>query len=220
MNYKEDEKKETPKKFILELNKFINDNNNENSIRIGNWDGGGDSGYVSIDDNFPAYYVVENIMDNILDYGSWAGEFTSTGEIYYNKEDQNVTLVGTEELDNCIRKNIKINFDFSNLPNDINYIVGEYEGGILNLYWKNDEHNWKYYDQKLININEDLYNLLYNEIIKLFDDNLDYSSSCFDLEINRINNVIEDDVYIHYYEGSDIYHEITIDEIINQISYL
>jgi hypothetical protein len=159
-------------------------------------------------------------MDNILDYGSWAGEFTSTGEIYYNKEDQNVTLVGTEELDNCIRKNIKINFDFSNLPNDINYIVGEYEGGILNLYWKNDEHNWKYYDQKLININEDLYNLLYNEIIKLFDDNLDYSSSCFDLEINRINNVIEDDVYIHYYEGSDIYHEITIDEIINLISYL
>lgn len=56
------------------------------------WDGGNDEGYVNffIDDqdveNKYSKALVECCYD-VLDYGSWAGDFSATGSAYYSKEE-------------------------------------------------------------------------------------------------------------------------------------
>lgn len=57
------------------------------------WSGGGDSGWAhfQIDgedvDNEYTEYLVDRMYE-VLDYGSWAGEFNAEGEAVYNKEEQ------------------------------------------------------------------------------------------------------------------------------------
>ena len=57
------------------------------------WSGGNDSGWThfQIDgedvDNEYTEYLVDRMYE-VLDYGSWAGEFEATGEAVYNKENQ------------------------------------------------------------------------------------------------------------------------------------
>ena len=64
------------------------------------WSGGGDSGWAhfQIDgedvDNEYTEYLVDRMYE-VLDYGSWAGEFNAEGEAVYNKEEQ--SFVGIDE---------------------------------------------------------------------------------------------------------------------------
>ncbi len=64
------------------------------------WSGGGDSGWThfQIDgedvDNEYTEYLVDRMYE-VLDYGSWAGEFEATGEAVYNKEEQ--AFVGIDD---------------------------------------------------------------------------------------------------------------------------
>lgn len=67
------------------------------------WDGGGDSGWVDflIDDKEPAEGIdadnaelLRDMCYSELDYGSWAGEFSATGEAVYNPEAS--AFVGTD----------------------------------------------------------------------------------------------------------------------------
>jgi hypothetical protein len=64
------------------------------------WEGGNDSGWAyfqidgeSVDNEYTDYLV--NKMYELLDYGSWAGEFSAQGEAVYNKEEQ--SFVGTDD---------------------------------------------------------------------------------------------------------------------------
>ncbi len=57
------------------------------------WDGGGDSGWAhfeidgeTVDNEYTEYLV--NKMYDVLDYGSWAGEFSASGSAEYNPESQ------------------------------------------------------------------------------------------------------------------------------------
>ena len=57
------------------------------------WDGGNDSGWVQflvdgvdVDNEFTTKLI--DLMHNTLDYGSWAGEFQSTGSAKYNSENK------------------------------------------------------------------------------------------------------------------------------------
>lgn len=57
------------------------------------WDGGSDSGYAELllDDEQVSNEFSDALMDGIyeeLDYGSWAGEFSASGEAVYSKEEQ------------------------------------------------------------------------------------------------------------------------------------
>lgn len=60
------------------------------------WEGGGDSGWASLVlngkevSNDYSNQLLDGIYEE-LDYGSWAGEFFSSGEAIYNKEDQSFT---------------------------------------------------------------------------------------------------------------------------------
>lgn len=57
------------------------------------WEGGGDSGWAEfrVDGEDFSNEFSDDLLDGIyeeLDYGSWAGEFYSSGSAFYNKEDQ------------------------------------------------------------------------------------------------------------------------------------
>jgi hypothetical protein len=63
------------------------------------WDGGNDSGWVHFELDGDSYEdehteKLVNYMYDHLDYGSWAGEFSATGEAIYNAEEQ--AFVGTD----------------------------------------------------------------------------------------------------------------------------
>lgn len=70
-----------------------------NTLTIG-WEGGGDSGwaYFKINDKEVNNDYTEFLLDRmyeVLDYGSWAGEFNATGVAKYDKDEQ--AFVGTDE---------------------------------------------------------------------------------------------------------------------------
>lgn len=55
------------------------------------WDGGGDSGWIhfeidGLDASGPEVDFLVEWCDNVLDYGSWAGEFSAAGEAVYDPE--------------------------------------------------------------------------------------------------------------------------------------
>ena len=58
------------------------------------WEGGGDSGWADLkvnDNNIEVAGYSDKLLDGIydvLDYGSWAGEFFASGEAVYSKEEQ------------------------------------------------------------------------------------------------------------------------------------
>jgi hypothetical protein len=64
------------------------------------WSGGGDSGWAHFEidgedvDNEYTEYLVDRMYE-VLDYGSWAGEFEATGQAVYNKEKQ--AFVGIDD---------------------------------------------------------------------------------------------------------------------------
>lgn len=64
------------------------------------WEGGGDSGWAEfkVDDEDFSNEFSDDLLNGIyeeLDYGSWAGEFHSSGEAIYNKEEQ--AFVGIDD---------------------------------------------------------------------------------------------------------------------------
>jgi len=75
-------------KAIIEYCDKLTENGEE--LMLG-WEGGGDSGWLYLrvngeEVNSPeADWLIEE-LNNVLDYGSWAGEFSANGEAYYNRE--------------------------------------------------------------------------------------------------------------------------------------
>jgi len=75
------------------------------------WEGGGDSGWVYMedeegnryDDQKEAEHLVNEMYDT-LDYGSWAGEFSANGEAMYNAETkcfEGTDYYSEEERESC-----------------------------------------------------------------------------------------------------------------------
>lgn len=63
----------------------------EGSEVILKWDGGGDSGWVHLEVDGTDSEVAEaealvDMMNDQLDYGSWAGEYSASGEAYFDPE--------------------------------------------------------------------------------------------------------------------------------------
>lgn len=76
------------KKSIVQWCKDLHEAGNELTMK---WDGGGDSGWVYFEidgetaDNEYTRALVDKMYDT-LNYGSWAGEFTASGEATYDPE--------------------------------------------------------------------------------------------------------------------------------------
>lgn len=76
------------KKSIINWLNQLHEDGNEIKLL---WDGGSDSGWVyfevdgeSVDNEYSRALV--DAMDDVLDYGSWAGEFNANGEAIYDSE--------------------------------------------------------------------------------------------------------------------------------------
>lgn len=202
-------KKITVKELLLLLKNYYMDNNSSELINIGYWEGGGDSGYISIKDDFPCSEIVERFCDNSLDYGSWAGEFNSTGTIYYNHSENKIILEGDESIDNSDYEEVSINVDSSKIDEDLTYIEVEYSDGNFDFYYRNKSYN-------IIDDNLYLSELLTEELKKSYLD-VEYNNNTYELDYNKETNTIEGDIVKSLYNSNSIYKEIEIDEIINEI---
>jgi hypothetical protein len=85
------------KASVLEWCNKQTDEGNKLSIH---WEGGGDSGWAhfQIDGSETSNEYTEYLLDRMnetLDYGSWAGEFSATGSAEYDKEEQ--AFVGIDD---------------------------------------------------------------------------------------------------------------------------
>lgn len=90
----------------------------------GNWDGGGDSGsYNVFIDGIELEYTdcylsaIYKICDIVLQYGSWAGEFSANGEIRYDKETKIFSFEGIEHSDEYYEVDVK--FFQIDIPDDV-----------------------------------------------------------------------------------------------------
>jgi hypothetical protein len=77
------------------------------------WDGGGDSGWAhfqingkDVDNEYTEYLT--SMMYDVLDYGSWAGEFHTTGEAVYNKGEQAFVGIDDYSEDDTVSKECNI----------------------------------------------------------------------------------------------------------------
>jgi hypothetical protein len=185
------------------------DNNSSELINIGYWEGGGDSGYISIKDDFPCSVIVEKLCDDSLDYGSWDGEFNSNGTMYYNYLENKIILEGDESIDDADYEEVSINVDSTKIDENLKYVEIEYSNGNFNFYYRNELYS-------LINDNLYLSELLTEELKKSYL-NVNYIDNTYELDYNKKNNTIEGDIIKSIYNSNSIYKEIEIDEIINEI---
>jgi len=91
-------------KSIVQWCKTLHEAGNELTLK---WDGGNDSGWVHFEidgedvDNEYTRALVDR-MDDVLEYGSWAGEFQASGQAIYDPESNSFTGVdyyGEDESD-------------------------------------------------------------------------------------------------------------------------
>ena len=85
------------------------------------WDGGGDSGWVEfyVDSNPATGPQADKLIDDVyelLDYGSWAGEFSASGEAIY--DDEKKAFIGTDTYQEIETRPYKADVHFS-VPKDI-----------------------------------------------------------------------------------------------------
>lgn len=204
-----EDKKITVKELLLLLKNYYMDNNSSELINIGYWEGGGDSGYISINNDFPCSETVERFCDDSLDYGSWAGEFNSSGTIYYNHSENKIILEGDESIDDSDYEEVCIDVDSNKIDENLTYVEVEYSDGNFDFYYRNKSYN-------IIDDNLYLSELLTEELKKSYL-NVEYNNNTYELDYNKETNTIEGDIVKSLYNSNSIYKEIEIDEIINEI---
>lgn len=204
-----EDKKITVKELLLLLKNYYMDNNSSELINIGYWEGGGDSGYISVKEDFPCSETVERFCDDSLDYGSWAGEFNSSGTIYYNHSENKIILEGDESIDNADYEEVCIDVDSNKIDENLKYVEVEYSDGNFDFYYRNKSYN-------IIDDNLYLSELLTEELKKSYL-NVEYNNNTYELDYNKETNTIEGDIVKSLYNSNSIYREIEIDEIINEI---
>lgn len=118
-------------KSIVKWCKDLHEAGNELTLK---WDGGNDSGWVhfeldgeGVDNEYTRALV--NRMDDVLDYGSWAGEFQASGSAIYDAESNSFTGVDfysedesdVEDIDIKIIVPKKLWFDTLHVEVECNY---------------------------------------------------------------------------------------------------
>lgn len=217
---KDKEKILTPKEIIMTIDSFANSNisDSDRVIKVGQWSGGGDSGWVDID-NFPYAEELSNYCNQLLGYGSWAGEWESVGQVFYNTKTKTFDLVGNKTYD-CYYEDLKkdqepiqvlsIEYRFvmdedrtEEIPEelDISLSSGEY-GSIYFDTWEDcvDQDNIKKLIQDALEVDEfsyvsDTFPVDENGLVKItFDiyekgnENVNHTATLIDFVKYMINN--------------------------------
>ena len=95
----------------------------EGSAVVLQWDGGGDSGWVHLevdgsDSSDPEAEALIDMMYDKLDYGSWAGEFSASGEAPFDAETQ--MFQGTDYYTETDTENVKTKIEIR-IPRHIHF---------------------------------------------------------------------------------------------------
>jgi hypothetical protein len=101
---------------------------------VASWDGGNDSGWVSSTlEDVKDIDITElrNLADNVLNYGSWAGNFSSQGNVLYEPKENALYFEGSE-MDNENRITVGTESFTLNMPDvpvdNINISITNWEG--------------------------------------------------------------------------------------------
>jgi hypothetical protein len=106
------------------------------------WEGGNDSGgYNLFIDGVEVYYgdavydeIVEDIISDAIDYGSWAGDYSADGSVYYNADQGAFIGEGKDTTSECacldgisieIRVPKYLNFDSVDMETEGTFCWGE-----------------------------------------------------------------------------------------------
>lgn len=160
------------KKLIKTLDDFCKKNNTE-IINIGEFSGGNDSGGCSFNTELSDIdNELYEICENQLNYGSWAGNFDSSGDITYNLENKTIYITGNEiDYENKILvKNVIIPVNFENFNFDSLSVYIDYrnDGNNNNIEYNISsgfisEEMFEYLEKLNIEIDNNLNNLSNNQ---------------------------------------------------------
>jgi hypothetical protein len=158
------------------------------------WEGGGDNGYAffKIDgkdiDNEYTEVLLDHIYDE-LDYGSWAGEFSASGEAIYSSETK--CFEGTDYCAN--EEYIKYECDIKvKVPKDFSFeeIIFECEDRGVRVYVKTELEECASY---IRDIKTD-FNTQFDEVVKEFEnEGYEFLGAYFEEETFRSEYVLEGD---------------------------
>jgi hypothetical protein len=220
---------------ILEwCNKQVDDGH-ELSIH---WEGGGDSGWAhfqidgkDVENEYTEYLV--NKMYEVLDYGSWAGEFHATGEAVYNKEEQAFVGIDDYSEDDTVSRDCNIVIQ---VPKDLWHdnlsisIEGE-DGGVPDIICRFGVKNG-FLSGKHIMFIEGLEKKMEKEVESVINDFInnsttDYRSIWETINLEPKDGVLKGD-FLEYTINSlnigtissdekDVYLEITADDTLDDI---
>ena len=158
------------------------------------WEGGGDSGWAffKLDgkdiDNEYTEILLNHIYDE-LDYGSWAGEFTASGEAVYSSETK--CFEGTDYCANedYIQYNCEIKVK---VPKEFSFeeIIFECEDRYVRVFVKTELEDCSNYIKDI----KDDFDIQFYKVIKNFeDDGFEFLGSYFEEETFKNEYVLEGD---------------------------
>jgi hypothetical protein len=228
-------KKLEVKPSILEwCNQQVKDGNKLSIL----WEGGGDSGWVhfqindvDVENEYTDYLT--SMMNNELDYGSWAGEFNTEGEAVYNKKNQSFEGTDYYSEDETMHQECNIviqvpkklwydsiNIDINCHSDDQSRVTSSFN--IKNGFLSNDHINFQ---QQLDNKLEDEINVVIDNFIET--SGKDYRGIWQDLTFELKDGVVNGD-FVEYTidelgigttttDEKGIYLEITANDTLDDI---
>jgi hypothetical protein len=211
----------TVKQILFELERYVNEHGEY--CEVGSWDGGNDSGYVSIKEEFKLSDALEAEVEDVLEYGSWAGQYYSSGSVHYDNKEKMFFLSGNEDLDNYTTIRIDLDFDPTKVTTKYKHILVSICDGDIELYYLTEDTINDYviyikstYDNYLLKEScEYLYNLLMNYIenkVGNYDLNFDNQ---YEIDIYYDLNKIKGEIEVYDPESVSVEKSISLDEFIS-----
>ena len=174
-----------------------------------NWEGGGDSGWVffTIDGKQDDNELIRKLVDvcyDTLDYGSWAGEFSSNGQAVYNSKTK--TFEGIDNYGEDTTETHKCKIEVS-VPEAVWFdsLNVDIDDGNVNVEF---EIRNGFKDENLVAIKEDLDQSLSDrvreEIDKYSDNDSNYRSLYENFNIQRSEFKQKGDNLVYYITRLDM----------------
>lgn len=193
------------------------------------WNGGNDSGSIYLvsatpihDDDQQFEDELVNQMDSILDYGSWAGDFSANGEAVYNTETKKFEGVNHEFTTTAKSQNIWFeigipsNIDFKSMYIEIGDSIFNPRVSVYFNHAENDDlrillaAHATLISERLTELLKSIVDELEDKEVDEWNDYLSFARSEF--HVDAVNNVLEISITeVDYIIEDDLANEVEID---------
>lgn len=191
------------------------------------WEGGGDSGWAwfhiddqRLDEDSDNVYIrtLLDHMYNMLDYGSWAGEFNASGEAIYDAEQKAFVGIDYYTEDETVQYacDVKIRIPKSLWFDNIEISIQNEEADVDSAFHVRNGFLTQEHDDFIEELNDQLHKDVYAVIEKFRNDQKqnEYRSMWESLDINRSEFKEEGDYMVYNMETLAIGTETNIDKSI------